>query len=346
MKRILIIILLSVLFGQVMAQTGGQNVFQFLNLTNSARVAALGDDVISVYDDDVNMGLNNPSLLKEDMDDFLSLNFLNYFAGVNYGYTSYTKHYDSIGTFNLSALYANYGQFDYANEFGERDGSTFSANDVSLMMGYGRQYDSLWRIGANVKLIGSFYEAYSSYGMAVDIASTYHNPAKRFTAAFVLRNIGVQFKDYTSNKNQKLPFEAQIGLSHRLEHAPLRFTVTGTNLQKWDLTYFDEEAEPETDPLTGELIENKPPSFFNKAMRHVSIGTEVLLTKNFHLRFGYNYRRRQELKVAARSFVTGLSFGIGLKVKKFRLSYGRSSYHLAGGTNMLTATFNLSDFKN
>lgn len=328
-----------------MAQTGGQKVFQFLNLTNSARVAALGDDVTSVYDDDANMALNNPSLLKEDMDGFLALNYLNYYAGVNYGYTSYAKHYDSVGTFNLSALYANYGQFQYANEFGELDGGTFSANDVALMLGYGRQYDSLWRIGANLKLIGSFYETYSSYGAAVDLSSTYHNPAKRFTAAFVFRNLGVQFKDYTNNKNQRLPFEAQVGLSHRLLHAPLRFSLSLTNLQKWDLTYFDDTKEPEIDPLTGELIENKPPSFFNKAMRHVTIGTEVLLSKNFHLRFGYNFRRRQELKVAARPFTTGISWGFGFKIKKFRLSYGRSTYHLAGGTNMLTATFNLNDFK-
>lgn len=328
-----------------MAQTGGQNVFQFLNLTNSARVAALGDDVISVYDDDSNLGLNNPSLLKADMDDYLAVNYLNYYAGINYGYTSYTKHYDSVGTFNLSALYANYGKFETANEFGERDGSKFSANDVSLQLGYGREYDSLWRIGANLKLIGSFYDVYSSYGLAIDLSSTYHNPLKRFTAAFVLRNIGVQFKDYTSNKNQSLPFEAQIGLSHRLNHAPLRFTLTLTNLQKWDLTYFDEDKEPETDPLTGETIENQPPSFFNKAMRHATIGTELLLTQNFHLRFGYNYRRRQELKLAARPFTTGLSFGFGMKIKKFRISYGRSTYHLAGGTHMFTATFKINEFK-
>ena len=339
-------ILAFVVTGSVWAQTGGQNVFQFLNLTNSARVAALGDNIISVYDDDANLGMQNPSLLKEDMDGFLALNYLNYFAGVNYGYTSYTKHYDSLGTFNFSALYANYGQFEYANEFGERDGSTFSANDVALMVGYGRQYDSLWRVGANVKFIGSFYEAYSSYGIAVDVSATYHNPDKRFTAAFLLRNIGVQFKDYTSNKNQSLPFEAQIGLSHRLQHAPLRFTITGTNLQRWDLTYFDENQEPQIDPLTGEEVEVKPPSFFDKTMRHVSLGTEILLTQNFHLRLGYNYRRRQELKVAARPFITGFSWGFGFKIKKFRLSYGRSTYHLAGGTNMITATFNVNDFRN
>ncbi|MFP5470523.1 MAG: type IX secretion system protein PorQ [Bacteroidia bacterium] len=341
MKRIFLILIFSLSIAHLFSQTGGQHVFQFLNLTNSARISALGGNTIAVNDNDANMALNNPSLLKKEMDGFLGLNYMNYFAGINYGYTSFTKHYDSVGTFNAAILYANYGNFEYADEFGFRDGSTFTANDMALVIGYGKTYDSLWTIGANLKLIGSFYETYSSYGAAVDLAATYHNPEKRFTAAFVLKNVGYQFKDYTRNNGQKLPIDAQAGISYRLAHAPLRFSAVASNLQRWDLTYYDEEADPQIDPLTGEEIIEKRPSVIEKTFRHLTFGTEVLLTENFHIRLGYNYRRRQELKLADKLGTTGISWGFGFNIKKFNFGFSRSTYHLVGGSNHFTAAFKI-----
>jgi hypothetical protein len=325
----------------LVAQTGGQHIYQFLNLTNSSRISALGGNTIAIADEDANMALNNPSLLNKEMDGFLGLNFMNYFAGVNYGYTSFTKHYDSVGTFNAAILYANYGQFQYADEFGMRDGSTFSANDIALMVGYGRDFDSLWTIGANLKFIGSFYESYASYGIATDLSATYNNTAKRFVAAFVLRNLGYQFKDYVNTNGQKLPIDLQVGLSHKLLHAPVRFSMVYSNLQRWDLTFFDENALPEKDPITGEVIEPKPSNIADKFMRHITIGTELLITKNFHIRVGYNYRRRQEMKIIDRPGTVGFSWGFGFNVKRFNISYARATYHLAGGNNHFTVSFKI-----
>lgn len=341
MKTHLAIALMCVLHSLSFAQTGGQHAFQFLNLTNSARISALGGNTIAIADNDPNMAINNPSLLNKEMDGFLSLNYMNYFAGVNYGYSSFTKHYDSVGTFNFAMLYANYGQFQYADEMGTRDGSSFTANDVALMVGYARDFDSLWTIGANLKFIGSFYETYSSYGIATDLSATYNNPEKRFTAAFVLRNVGFLFKDYTRTKGNRLPIDLQAGAAYKLEHAPIRFSTVFNNLQRWDLTYFDYDAPAQIDPLTGQPIVVKGPSQADKFFRHVTVGTEVLLTQNFHIRLGYNYRRRQELKVADRPGTSGFSWGFGFAIKKFNISYGRATYHLAGASNQFTAAFKI-----
>ena len=72
-----------------MAQKGGESTYSFLGLTNSARVAALGGEVVSLMDDDINLVFHNPSLLTPGMHNHLNLNYVNYFAGVNYGYASY-----------------------------------------------------------------------------------------------------------------------------------------------------------------------------------------------------------------------------------------------------------------
>jgi hypothetical protein len=76
-------------FQPLLAQTGGGSTYRFLDLTNSARAAALGGDVVSLRDDDINLVFHNPALLSPGMHGNLSLNYVNYFAGVNYGYASY-----------------------------------------------------------------------------------------------------------------------------------------------------------------------------------------------------------------------------------------------------------------
>ena len=49
------------LFAQV--PIGGKNVYEFLNLSPSARVTALGGNLITVKDDDVALAFQNPSAL-------------------------------------------------------------------------------------------------------------------------------------------------------------------------------------------------------------------------------------------------------------------------------------------
>ena len=83
------------------AQIGGDNTYGFLNLTSSARVSALGGNAIAVKDDDPNLAFDNPSLLNKSMDYKLAFNYIKYFADINYGVVSFTKHIDSVGTFNI-----------------------------------------------------------------------------------------------------------------------------------------------------------------------------------------------------------------------------------------------------
>ena len=73
---------------------------------------------------------------------------------------------------------------------------------------------------------------------------------------------------------------------------------------------------------------------------------EFLITDNFNVRFGYNYLRRTELKIDEKLGTVGISWGFGMRISKFHLSYGRSAYHQAGATNTLSVSTRLSDFIN
>lgn len=328
-----------------MAQIGGTSTYRFLNLPNSPRVAAMGSNFVAIADNDLSVGLNNPSMINSSMNNAISLNFVDYFADINYGFASYSHTFEKAGSFAATMQYLNYGKFTYTDETGLLPdvAQEFTGNEMAFVIGWGRQLDSLFSIGANIKAISSSLETYNSFGVAVDVAASYH-ARSGFTASLVARNIGRQLSTYTPGNNEPLPFELQAGISKRLKHLPFRYSVLFTNLQKWDLTYTD-PAENTVDPFTGEVkTKTKAGEFADKAMRHVVIGGEFLPTKNFSVRLGYNYQRRQEMKVESRRATVGFSWGFGFRVSKFNFSYARSAYHLAGSPNLLSIAFNLSDF--
>lgn len=331
--------LLLLLFQAGLAQKGGESTYSFLGLSNAARVAALGGEVVSLMDDDINMVFHNPALLTSGMHNNLNLNYVNYFAGVNYGYASYGYAAEGIGNFAAGMHYVNYGTFDRTDELGQSQG-TFRASEYALNLIYSRSFlDTLLTAGVNLKPIFSSLEQYTSLGIALDIGVTYHHPSTLTTVGLVVKNMGTQITTYTGRR-ESLPFEIQAGVTQGLAHAPFRFTVTFQHLERWDLTY----TVPDEEEAGNEPEKSGFDMFGDKLMRHLVFGTEFLLGKNFHIDVGYNYKRRQEMKVNTRPGMVGFSWGFGFRVSKFHFAFGRASYHLAGGTNHFSLTTNLSEF--
>jgi hypothetical protein len=337
-----IIILLLLQFQAVMAQKGGESTYSFLGLTNAARVAALGGEVVSLMDDDINLVFHNPALLTPGMHNNLCLNYVDYFAGVNFGYASYGYALEGVGNFAAGIHYVNYGIFDRTDELGELQG-TFRASEYAMNLVYSRSFlDTSLTVGVNLKPVFSSLEQYSSFGVALDVGATYFLRSSLTTFGLVLKNMGTQITSYTSRR-ESLPFEIQAGVTQALAHAPFRFTITFQNLERWDLTY----SVPDENNMVVSGNESQKSGFdlfADNLMRHTVIGTEFLLGKNLHIDLGYNYKRRKEMMVNARPGMVGFSWGFGFRVSKFHISFGRASYHLAGGTSHFSLTANLSEF--
>ncbi len=325
-------------------QVGGTHTYAFLDLTNSARIASLGGKLIAVYDDDLNLPYFNPSLLNPQMDNHLVLNYVNYFTDVNYGYASFANTYQGIGTFSAGLHYINYGTFIAANETGLITG-TFKASEYALNLMYSRELDSCFTIGINMKPIYSSLENYQSYGLATDVGITYHTVDQLFIASLVVRNLGFQFKSYYNANQEPLPLEIEAGVSQRLQFAPFRFLLTLQQMQRPDLTYKLPDNQQKIDPITGLPIKNPALSVLSdKILRHMIFGVEFIPIKSFYFRAGLNYERRKELMIDTQPGMVGFSWGFGLKISKFQLSYGRATYHLAGASNHFSINVNLSEF--
>lgn len=339
MQKIYFVLLFSLMVVTGKAQIGGENTYQFLELTSSARIAALGGTQIAISDtQDLNLPYHNPALLHSEMNNRVLVNYVNYLTDINYGYASYAKSYDGIGNFALGMHYINYGKFDEATESGELTGATFNAAEYALNIIYSNSYKRL-NYGVNLKPILSSFETYQSFGIAADLGLNFKTKSGKTSLALVARNFGSQITTYYDNGNREsIPFNLQVGISQRLNHAPVILSATMQHLNHWDL------AEPEEDPgFSTETIYDRNESLLKETMRHLVLGIEILPSENFILRAGYNYQRRQELKFDDKGSTVGFSAGFGLKIKRFRLDYGISRFHLAGSSNLFSLAINLNN---
>ena len=341
------ILLVNVISLTSVAQIGGSQTYQFLNLTNSARIAGMGGEFLTIKDHDITLTLANPSLITPQMSNNLSLSYVNYFTGPNYGYVMYSRTFNKVGSFVGSFQFINYGKFTAADEAGIKTGE-FSASEYALSIGWARQLGPLFSIGANGKLIYSSLESYQSFGLAVDVAGTYLSKNELFTASLIARNIGIQIVPYRPGNREPLPFDLQAGVSAKLQHIPVRFSFLYDHIEKWDLSY-DDPNDPanQKDPITGQTkTKSGVGQFADNLMRHIVIGTEVTIAKVFAIRLGYNYGRRQELKIYDRTGLSGFSYGFGVRVKMFNFSYTRATYQAGSlNPNYITLTANLDGFK-
>lgn len=327
---------------QCNAQVGGEGVYGFLNLTTTPHQAALGGKVATLDDPELGLTLYNPSLLNSEMHNQLALSYVGYYAGIRYGSALYARNVEKIGTLGIGIVQDSYGSFIEADEAGTITGSFTAAETAINLMG-SRTFDSIFTVGVNVKPLFSHLYTYNSLGIAADIGLNYHHPRGLFSASILLRNIGTMIKPYTPETWEKLPFEVVVGLSKKLAHAPFRFLVTFHQLQTMDLYYKRPSVDNSSLGETTSTKDNLIKKISNEMLSHTILGVEFVPLKSFSFRVGYNYQRRNELKVDENVSTVGFSWGFGIKIYKFQLSYGQSRDHLVGSSKYFSISTDLDD---
>lgn len=314
------------------AQVGGTREFVFLNTPSSARVAALSGVNITAQDEDVNMFLSNPALLVEDVHMHAAINYVDYLADIQYTSLAYAHKFEKAGMWGVGLQYFNYGEFKGFDEAGN-EAADFNARDFAAVVSHSRTI-GVFTLGANLKLAQSHIGSYTSSALLVDIGGIYKHPEREFTVGLAVKNVGFVVKKYRDGAGSKLPFDVQIGTTFRPEHMPFRFSITAYNLSRGDIAYYDPALRSN----------QEAPGAVDKVLRHVTIGTEVLLSKNFNLRFGYNHLVRKELRLEETSGGAGFSMGLMFRIKAFELAYSRNFFHVAGGSNTFSLASDLGTF--
>ncbi len=324
--------------GRLSAQQAGSNTYDFLNLTNSARVGALGGNQVGMSIKDVSLVFHNPANLSSELHQSLTFNYVPYVSDIKMTYAGYAHRIEGIGTFGASVHAINYGTFDRADVDGTING-TFSAAEYAINLSYSKILSPKLTAGISVKPIISNLEQYNSFGLAADLGLLYLSENNLFSAGITLKNVGSQITTY-NDTYEPLPTDLQIGISKKLAHAPFRFSLTAQDLFDWKMKYTVKDG-------SGTEIEESGNngSGLDQLMRHMIFGIEIVPSDNFYIAVGYNHRRRKELGVSEKMSTAGYSWGFGFRVYKFHFAYGSARYHLAGSSNHFSISTRVSNFK-
>lgn len=325
MKRYLTLLLFPY---SLLAQIGGQLDYQSLNLTANARTAALSGSAVSLADGDISQFFENPAVLDSVNDKGVFVHINPYFADVSN--LSFACSFD-VGKLNGLAIglqYINFGEFEATDATGISSG-TFRANDYVMYAGKAHQLGA-FTLGVNLKFIHSSLDTYATSALAADLGGLFRIN-KNWSVAMVFENSGFVLSSGDISK-PSLPFDVKIGTTFKPEYMPFRFTITSNNLVQSNLT-----LEEEGSGRNNTVIDN--------ILKRINFGTELLLSKNLQLLFGYNHKRRQDLRLETIGGGAGFSYGLMIKIKQIELRFSRARYHAAGGTSFISLQTNFNDFK-
>lgn len=344
MKKYLLPLILLLFSTGLWAQSNGNYVYNFLCYNYSSRIAGLGSNLISVYDEDPSIIMTNPSLISQRHHSSLLLNFTNYYTGTNYASALYSHTFDKVGSFAFEMRYVGYGKFTRTDVSGLETG-TFNASDLAATVGWGRELGPNFSIGANLKLIYCGYADYNSFGLAVDVAGTYHNEKKNLSLSLLFKNIGSELKPFTPGNFEKLPFDIQIAFSQKFAHLPVRYHISLHSLYKWNMAYTGSDNPLYSkDAISGEVqTPSKVATFFDNMFRHVVLGIEIIPVKYLSLYFAYNHNIHQEMTIPQKRSFAGFSYGFMINIRSIQFGFSRNHYAVGAVPNNFTFSLNIDE---
>lgn len=337
MKRNIICFCLLIITSVCYAQDTG-TAFKFLNLSSSSRVNALGGNNISIVEKDISLIHQNPALLGPELDKHVNFNFTSYMDGIKLGSATFGKRLSFRSAWGVGVHYLDYGDFLETTPENEIIGN-FSAQDIALSGFYSYDFSEKLRGGFAIKGIYSNYAEFTSFAIGVDLGMNYYDVDKGFSGSLVFKNLGGQIVKYHETY-EGLPWDIQLGISKRFEHAPIRISVTAQHLNKWDLT-----VTPTYETTSTGEVKEKKDSFGKTALKHFIFGIDLLPTENTYIAVGYNYKRNDDLGLEEKRSLTGFSAGAGIRISSFQAGFSVSQMHVGELSYSFSISTDLGAFR-
>lgn len=332
------------------ATKGGQAIFlsplqtavPFLNITNNARAAALGDMGVATSADE-NSAFHNPGklcLIEKDYGGSISYNpWLRRIADdmALYNIAGYFKlrKEDAIA-FNFT--YFDLGKIDFRGEQGEEQGKG-TPQELSFSGTYSRLLSKKLSAGISLKYIysnllagytGANAQSPSGQSAAADIGFYYNTDLfamgkdMKLTIGAMINNIGGKMSYGINNRSDYLPTTLKLGVMHTTEldeYNKISVGVEATKLMT-PSPQFDANGRLFTNTkksIVGAMLGSfgDAPGGFSEEMREIALGfgTEYWYDNLFAVRGGYFYENPNK---GGRQYV---SLGLGLKYSMIGLDF-------------------------
>ncbi|NOX37100.1 MAG: PorV/PorQ family protein [Calditrichaeota bacterium] len=315
MRSVLQVAILVMLFfpGWSWGQSAGTTSFNFLKNQYSARGAALAGNLVAVKGD-LNTLMYNPAGLTGLPKTQWMLGYVDHLLDFQGGQLAYGRVVPRWGTLGVWLVYFNYGRFEETDVFGEPTGKEFGASEMALGVTLSNVLGPNFDYGVSVKWIYSALDVYTASALAIDAGLIYTHPGiEGLRIGLSVSNVGIMLDKYTTVK-ESMPILIRVGFAKRLAHLPLLFTASLNDLTRSD-----------GGPLWNRL-------------KRFSVGGEFDVSQVIKLRFGYQNDVNQNVKPLGGRNFAGVTAGLGIVWRGFRLDYGYSSWGDLGSQNRLTVT--------
>jgi hypothetical protein len=305
-KFSLLVILLTISTLSGINENAGTSGFSFLKIKYSTRAAAMGNAYTGLADD-AGAVFFNPSGLVQIKNSEIQATYMNYIAGINCGSIVY------VHPFSNKFVIAGFSQFLSASETrtladasGNYIGNSGEFGISNLVIGFSvsRYIIDILNLGFNIKYIRESLDNNIGSGVAFDVSILHQTTNKDLKVGLTYSNIGTQLTYYTDSEfEEKLPQVITVGFNYH----PL------------DKLYL--------------LLDLNKPLDLDFSGR---LGVEYKIHEQFCLRAGYkinssDWKNRGDLE----SF-SGLSFGLGILLRSYKIDYAIFSYGDLGFSNQIS----------
>jgi hypothetical protein len=275
--------------------------FAFLRTPVGARPAAMGASFLAVSRDPHAI-YYNPAGLANVPTRTGAFGYLNHILDIQSFFGAYI-HPHAHGSFGIAINYADYGEFTRTDELGVENGS-FGASTLVAYLSYSQLRAERLLFGVNLKLIRAQLDQFTSDGFALDLGFIYQSTImNNLTFAGGVFNLGKQRSAFIKTK-ERLPLNFQIGVSKKLAHLPLLYSLTLLKYQEEDF--------------------------------RLRAGGEFMLSKGLFMRLGYDTVGSDQKVGTSADRLAGISFGLGLTIHDYTLDYSLSSFGEVGSLNRLS----------
>ena len=337
MRHLAFIILLICCLKAGSQTIGGRSAFNFLNIPTDPLLTGAGNINASYSVNEVGLTANNPSLLNVQASTQFQVSFSSYFKGIK-SYSATGAYYDvkTKTTFGGHVNLIDYGSIIETDASGLSYGQ-FRPKDFVIQLEAARSYLENWSYGVSLKFINSIYGQYKANAIALDVGVLFSDSLHNFSASILAKNMGFQITSFSGEK-EDLPFDLQIGITKKLQNAPLGISLTAYHLNKFDLVYSDSVYNNVNEYQNHQ-------SSVNKILNHFVIAGHIFIGKNLEAILGYNHLKRMELNMGlSNNGLNGFSTGIRLLYQNLQVLYARSNYQKSIALNQIGINLKLNTF--
>jgi hypothetical protein len=250
-----------------------------------------------------------------------------------------------VGTIAVSLISINYGEMEVTTlQMQEGTGETFTPNDMSISLSYGRQLATWFSFGASAKFISSTIRHTSASAFAVDLGVIIKT---HFFSPTGKREDGMNLAMSISNYGTRMKYDG-IDLTHPIDPYPNEAgnyaDVPGQyKMQEWELPLIFRIGCSVTPLVTGRqrLVLSVDALHPNNNSESVNVGTQytykISNVSKIFLRAGYKALFMEDSQY-------GLSLGGGIILNLFgnraiKLDYAFRDFEYFGGVNSYNISF-------